>query len=110
MKQIKAYVCEHCNDERTLTTNIEWLKEHELLCEKNPANAKLPHWCNSCVNNEYSHTSPFWDGYHKQYVDQNHYKCTAENVKCTDKVCLQFIPKENSLYTKLHKRSDNNAE
>lgn len=92
MKQVNAYVCEYCNDEVTITTDTEWLKEHELLCDKNPANAELPHHCYSCINYKYSYTSPFWDGYHKRWIDLRHYKCTAKNVKCTDKICLQFVP------------------
>ena len=95
MKKVNAYICEYCGDNLTLTTDIEWLKEHELLCEKNPVNAKFPHRCVRCANYEYSHRGKNWDGYHKRYIDVRCYKCTVENVKCTDEVCLQFIPKES---------------
>lgn len=94
MKEITAYICEYCNNEMTITTNIKWLKEHELLCDKNPANTKLRPLCSDCKNSEiYRYVD--YDGYHKEYMDKKGYRCTLgrENVKRTNKVCLQFTPK-----------------
>lgn len=94
MKEVKAYICEYCNDELTMTTDVEWLKKHELLCEKNPANAELPCHCHGCANYKYSHTRKVYHSFYEQYMDRKYYRCTVDNVECTDKVCLQFIPKE----------------
>lgn len=100
MKELKAYICEYCEDKLTLTTDLEWLIEHELLCDKNPVNIKFPHSCVWCANYEYSHQSREYDGFHKRYYYLRRHKCTAENVKCTDRVCLSFKPKEGTWYDK----------
>lgn len=92
MRQVEVYICEYCNDEMTMTTDVEWLKEHELLCEKNPANAELPCHCFCCANSK-SLVCARWDHFHKKPINHTYYQCTVENVKCTDKVCLQFVPK-----------------
>ena len=94
MKQIEAYICEHCNDKLTLTTDKYWLAEHELYCDENPFNKEHPYDCKHCKNGELSHYARYYDGYHKRYYQKPVYVCSIKYDKHTSSVCLGFKDKE----------------
>lgn len=71
MKEVKAYVCSYCDD--ALTTNYDFIVEHEKRCFKNPNKQFCD--CALCVygkKSSYDTTNRFG-----QPISKGFFKCTV---------------------------------
>ncbi len=70
MKEVKAYVCSYCGG--ALTTNYDFIIEHEKRCSKNP-NRKICScaYCIHSVKRSYDTTNRFG-----QPISKGYFKCT----------------------------------